>query len=253
MIKPRRERSRILPAAALTAVLISAACTNQQPTPSPPAASSAPSGVVVPANVPGSTPTTTTSSGRPTAQSPGRSTASSSPSAPPITAPIPTTDTRTPIERPGKNGTPRGLNLNIDKINRRNADQVTTAFSMLLTTCDTKIDNSMNDAGRRAAVLATPTLATQLRTATSVVGPEAAWATLADHHGYTTVKARLGGLGPTPKDTATSGIRAVTIYAQQHGDHGWKPAANNPETLMITLHRSAPDKPWSVSKFDYTQ
>jgi hypothetical protein len=164
---------------------------------------------------------------------------------------IPTTDPRTPITTPGKSGTPRGLKLNTAKVDRTDADAVAVAFATLCGTYDTKIDNSPNDAGRRASMFATAQLATQMRRNAGVTGPDAAWATMAAHHAYTTVHAQQGGMGEGPQDTTTQAVRGVTIVLQQHGDHGWQPAPNNPETLLIWLHRSGKGEPWSVSEYRY--
>lgn len=180
---------------------------------------------------------------------PPASSTSDSPS--PSEPPLPTVDNRTPIQHSGTTGTPRGLRLDLHKLDRANADDVTTAFGQLFGSSDTKIDTSEDDAGRRAAALATPVLAKELRSGTSVVGPDAMWSNLAAHHGYTTVKTRLGGAGPNPPDTTTTGGRVITLYVQRHGDHNWAPAPDAPQTLLITLHRTGPKKPWSVSQYKY--
>lgn len=163
----------------------------------------------------------------------------------------PPTDQRPPT-KVGRKGTPRGLKLNLSKVNRKDPDKVAAAFGTILGCYDTKIDTGPNDAGRRAAVLADSTLAKSLKHATSVTGPDADWTTLADHHGYTTVKVELGGLGPMPSSDPSSNItyRPVTLTIQRHGDK-WKPAADFPQTVMLTLTRAKPGAAWAVSKIDY--
>lgn len=170
--------------------------------------------------------------------------------APSVTG-YPTADSRKPLTTPGKKGKPRGLKITTTKLDRRDADDVAAAFGVLVATSDTKIDKSGNDAGRRAAALTTDTLAGELRRAGSAIGPDAAWTVLAQHHGYTTVRSQLGGLGPHPTDTATTGQRAVTITVQRHGDRHWVPAPDDPQTLLITLHRDGARADWEVQKFEY--
>lgn len=169
----------------------------------------------------------------------------------------PATTDRTPSEsdgpaptpaEPGRSGTPRGLTVKIARLHRPDGNAVASAFGTLLGTYDAKIDNSVSDAARRAAALATPGLAAQLRKQRS--GPSTNWNQLVQHHAYTTVTVRLGGGGPTPADKITSGVRMVTINVQPHGTNGWR-APPEDQTLLVFLTRSGKNKPWAVSKFSY--
>lgn len=149
------------------------------------------------------------------------------------------------------NRQPRGLTLNVARLDRTDADAVVAAFGILLDTSDTRIDRSATDSGTRAAALATPALATRLKRMAATGDADGSWTGLVAHDGYTAVTARLGGAGPNPADRPTSGARIVTVTVQRHGDHGWKPAPDRPQTLLVILHRADPKNPWSVSKYQY--
>lgn len=150
----------------------------------------------------------------------------------------------------GESGTPRGLPAK-PKIDRDAADSVAAVFVRRLASYDTRIDNSVQDAARRAAGLATPSLAKELREDGGAVEPDAGWAVLDEHDGYTSVKTRLGGAGAQPKDSRTRAGRVVTAYVQRHGDRGWKPDPDPPQTILIILGRPGPKEPWSVTSLEY--
>ena len=133
---------------------------------------------------------------------------------------------------------------------RKNATTVAQNFVYLIDCWDTAIDNSPADAGRRAIPLVTADLGHGL-----AVAPKAnvgvAWTQLAAHHGWTTVVEQLGGLGPQPADTDTTGVRAVTATMTGHGTAGWTSSIGTPQTLLITLSRTRPGAAWTVDSYSY--
>ena len=180
---------------------------------------------------------------------------STSPAAAPPTPPAgplsPDADPRTPITS-GKTGRPRGLPADVTTTgaSRKNATTVAQNFVYLIDNWDTAIDNSPADAGRRAIPLVTADLGHGLAVAPKANVGEA-WTQLAVHHGWTTVVEQLGGLGPQPADTDTTGVRAVTATMTGHGTAGWTSSTGSSQTLLITLSRSKPGTAWTVDSYSY--
>lgn len=174
--------------------------------------------------------------------------ASPTPAAGPLS---PDADLRTPIAS-GKAGRPRGLPASVTTsgASRKDATTVAQNFVYLIASWDTAIDNSPADAGRRAIPLVDADLAHGL-----AVAPKAnvgvTWTRLAAHHGWTTVVEQLGGLGPQPADTDTTGVRAVTATMTGHGTSGWNSSIGTPQTLLITLSRTRPGAAWTVDSYSY--
>ncbi|GAB3930691.1 hypothetical protein GCM10011575_47340 [Microlunatus endophyticus] len=81
--------------------------------------------------------------------------------------------------------------------------------------------------------------------------PGTRWDQLVAHHGWVAVSAELGGLGPGPKDTATSAVRGVTTTPTDHGAGHWTswPDRSERMTYVIYLTRTKPGADWSVSKY----
>jgi hypothetical protein len=144
-------------------------------------------------------------------------------------------------------GSPRGLSVDVGSVKTTDVDAVAAAFGVLLGSYDCRSDRSIRDAAVRAAVLATPQLAKQLRSEAGPKGPVVHWSLMASHDGYTTVRARLGGLGPNPPDQLRTAARALSITVEPHGA-AWHAAALAPQPLLVTLHREARGGPWAVAR-----
>ncbi len=145
---------------------------------------------------------------------------------------------------PGRAGTPRGLNPAATKPDRSDPNAVAAAFSLTLTTYDTRLDNQPADAGRRAATLAVPTLAAELRQPPPGGNPGAAWRALQSHNGYTQCTATDAG---APTDTPTQASRAIQTTCRSTGDNNW--SADNPnQVIYLTLTKSKGR--WSIASYD---
>lgn len=243
---PRRGRGALI----LAGLLLVAGCTRspaqQQPGP-PPASSTAP---------------TASRSATPTApRTPTRTTTvldGDEPGGGPSGTPVaPSTDperaTGTPRRTPlpsGAAGTPRGRHDSPAAVvhDRRDAGQVAAAFAARLDLWDTAIDHRPNDAAKRAARLATAGFRHKMLDGAPVAAPGAHWTTLAQHHGWTTVTAQLGGLGEPPSDSPTGAWRVVTTTATPRGPHRWRGTPMT-TTYAIQLVRTRPGNPWYVTDY----
>lgn len=164
------------------------------------------------------------------------------------------TPTPSPTTSEPSAGQPRGLTPSLPKhqLRRDKATDTALAFTITAETWDTRIDKRPNDAGRRAADLATDDLRYQMTKGEPKAAPGAEWEKLVDHHGYTTVKTTPGGFGKPPPDTRTKAIRGVTVNKQtMHGDHHWTAkGSGSGRAYVFTLHRDHKGAPWSVSDYN---
>lgn len=164
------------------------------------------------------------------------------------------TPSPTRADNPKTKRQPRGLKPSLPhhQLRRDKATDTALAFAINAETWDSRIDHRPNDAGHRAANLATDKLSDEMTGTEPKAAPGADWEKLADHHGYTTVKATPGGFGKPPPDTKTKAIRGITIEKQaMHGDHHWTtkgPSSGN--AYALTLHRNHKGDAWSVSDYD---
>jgi hypothetical protein len=148
--------------------------------------------------------------------------------------------------------TPRGLTAAQRKVNRADASSTATAFAVRLEAWDTDLDAEPGGAAVRAATYATPKLRRRLLSnRQGLSAPGARWEQLVAHHGWVAVSTELGGLGPAPKDTATSAVRGVTTTPTDHGAGHWTswPDRSERMTYVIYLTRTKPGADWSVSKY----
>ncbi|SDS71545.1 hypothetical protein [Microlunatus soli] len=139
----------------------------------------------------------------------------------------------------------RGLTASQRRVDRRDADQVATAFVVRLEAWDTALDRRPNDAVRRAVAFADPVLRSRLLAAEPRSGPGARWNQLAEHRGWTSVRTRLGGLGPPPT-TDRSAVRAVSVTPVDHGAGDWIAFPDTGSTYIVTLRRQSQDAGWTV-------
>lgn len=186
-----------------------------------------------------------------TTRAPDPTPIASSPAHPPASAPPDRGATPTASASPS-GGTPRGLTVGQRKVDRADASSTAAAFAVRLEAWDTNLDAGPDGAAVRAAAYATPKLRRQLlddRQARSA--PGARWDQLVAHHGWVAVSTELGGLGPAPKDTATSAVRGVTTTPTDHGAGHWTswPDRSERMTYVIYLTRTKPGADWSVSKY----
>lgn len=158
------------------------------------------------------------------------------------------TPTRTPLP-PGKQGTPRGQQTSLHHpVDRSNADQVAAAWGQLLELWDCRLDRRPNDASRRAVKYATQQLRGKMLSGSPVAPPGHRWNQLCAHDGWTTTKARLGGLGAPPADTPDEAWRAVQITTTDHGANGWQ--GETTSTLYVVhLTRDTKEQPWQVASY----
>lgn len=151
-----------------------------------------------------------------------------------------------PDQPTGKAGTPRGQVVAPASVKTGTPDQVARAFATTLWTWDTKIDTSPNDAGRRAAALASPTYSKALTSARSKAGPGSEWLQMSSHSGFTKITdSTLGGLGEAPPDTATAAARAVTVKGSFLGDKKWS-SPLGPHTLLVYMEKTSGR--WNVTR-----
>jgi len=165
----------------------------------------------------------------------------------PHTSTAPSVVPSSPGSTTSSESSPRGLSVDVGSVKTTDADAVAAVFGVLLGSYDCRSDRSIRDAAVRAAVLATPQLAKQLRSEEGPKGPVVHWSLMASHDGYTTVRTRLGGLGPNPPDQLRTAARALSITVEPHGT-AWHAAALAPQPLLVTLHREARGGPWAVAQ-----
>ncbi|MFI5736182.1 hypothetical protein ACIA49_39070 [Kribbella sp. NPDC051587] len=148
---------------------------------------------------------------------------------------------------PGRTGTPRGLSPAAANPDRSDPNAVAAAFSLTLTSYDTRLDNQPADAGRRAATFAIPALATELRQPPPGGNPGAAWRELKSHNGYTQCTATDATEAGAPTDTPTQASRAIQTTCRSTGDNNW--SADNP-TQVLYLTLSKVNKQWFIASYD---
>lgn len=170
----------------------------------------------------------------------------------PAPVPKPTKATVTPSPSPSPDTQHvRGLPASVLNPKRTSASAVAATFVKIIESPDTAIDKHPGQASRRADYLAAPALARALDTnQTAPTVTEKRWASLVSHHGWTSAKTQLGGLGTDAPPSGTTGAVAVTAYPVDHGTHGthkWI-ARQDPVTWLITLERATPKSPWRVTK-----
>lgn len=161
----------------------------------------------------------------------------------------PATGRPQPFPRDLPAGAPRGLTPAQQRVDRRSADAVAAAFVVRLELWDSALDRRPNDAARRAAAYATPRFRSEMLAGEPDGLPGERWNALVSHHGWTTVTARLGGLGQDPPTTATSAMRAVTPVPVDHGTDGWTSYPGPPGTYIVVLDRAGKGRPWSVNSY----
>ena len=140
---------------------------------------------------------------------------------------------------------PRGLTQEQRTVDRRDPDQVATAFVVRLEAWDTALDDRPNDAVRRAVAFAGAQLRARLLAGEPAAAPGQRWNQLRRHHGWTSVRTRLGGLGPPPTTSRTA-VRAVSYTVVDHGDTGWVAFPGDDGTYIVRLRRSSVRAGWTV-------
>lgn len=138
---------------------------------------------------------------------------------------------------------PRGA-VGGQAVDLRSPDSVGKGFVALAWTSDTVVDRTPADAARRAAKLATPTLAQQLRAAVSAAAPGAQWQTWTAHHAYTRVQLLPNHDNGQPADTTTTAVRSWQVQVTPVGDNGW---TGSPQTLVVYLALTKSAGQWAVS------
>lgn len=167
--------------------------------------------------------------------------------APPTLPTMASSDPRT--ARPsGKAGIPRGQQQDPEQTPRQDAQVVANAFVATVMTWDSALDQSRNDAGIRAAVLATPTLAAALSSARVLAGPDQDWTDMVTHAGWSTTTAARADRGPDRGDAPLSVKRAVTATTVLTGTDGWS-KSTTPATFVLTLTRDTPSAGWAVAEW----
>ncbi|MFC8668707.1 hypothetical protein [Streptomyces sp. NPDC057199] len=148
----------------------------------------------------------------------------------------------------GKAGEPKGGIPSPADVDEKDATAVSRAALTALTTYDTAIDTSRNDAGIRVAEAGwcTAVFEAQLRSAVSRSAPGAVWETWAKHQAYTRPKLEQTKDAGQPADTDTAAYRQWTITVTPTGRDGWKgtPEAN---FAFVELTRADQSKPWRLN------
>ncbi|MGW2725098.1 hypothetical protein [Streptomyces sp. NPDC001492] len=148
----------------------------------------------------------------------------------------------------GSAGQPKGGIPSPADVNGRDATAVSKAALTALTTYDTTIDTSRDDAGRRTAAAGwcTATYAAQLRAAVSRSQPGADWQTWTTHKAFTVPRLTEAEDAGGPDDTDTAAYRRWTITLTPTGRDGWK---GSPQTLTAyaELTRSTASAPWRLN------
>lgn len=140
-----------------------------------------------------------------------------------------------PADPPG-NAVARGLTPAQRTVDHDDAGQVASAFVVRLQAWDTRLDRRPNDAARRAVGFADPALRARLLATEPRAAPGRRWNDLVEHNGWTSVRTRLGGLGPEPT-TDNTAARAVTAIPVDHGADGWTAFPDTDWTYIVTLRR----------------
>ncbi|MGW1674612.1 hypothetical protein [Streptomyces sp. NPDC002324] len=148
----------------------------------------------------------------------------------------------------GATGQPKGGIPYPGDVDGNDASAVSKAALTALTTYDTTLDTSRNDAGRRTAEAGwcTTAYAEQLRAAVSRSQPGTDWTTWAAHKAYTKPRLTLTEEAGRPNDTQTTAYRQWTIALTPTGRDGWK----GPEEVHVAfaeLTRTTTSNPWRLN------
>ncbi|QGN34290.1 hypothetical protein [Microlunatus sp. Gsoil 973] len=134
-------------------------------------------------------------------------------------------------------------------VDRHRVDAVAAAFVVRLQLWDTRLDRRPNDAVRRAAAFATPALRSRLLAGQPLSAPGERWTRLVEHHGWTTVRAEIGGIGESPPTVDHRAVRAVTPVCMDHGSDGWTSFPEPLGTYIVVLERAGTGQVWAVSGY----
>ncbi|MEU1121954.1 MULTISPECIES: hypothetical protein [unclassified Streptomyces] len=167
--------------------------------------------------------------------------------APPRPRPSVSSDAPEPLP-PGRTGKPHGGIASPDAVDQKDATAVSRAALTLMSSYDTTLDTSRNDAGRRMAEAGwcTDDYARELRHADSFSGPGAAWSEWAKHRAYTVPKLRAIREAGQPEDTPTEAYRQWIVTLTPTGRDKWK---GKPEvsTAFVYLTRTTAGDPWRLA------
>ncbi|WP_330346623.1 hypothetical protein OG858_47340 (plasmid) [Streptomyces europaeiscabiei] len=148
----------------------------------------------------------------------------------------------------GATGQPKGGIPSPADVDSSDATAVSKAALTALTTSDTAIDTSRNDAGRRTAEAGwcTTSYAEQLRAAVSRSQPGTDWTTWAEHKAYTRPRLTLTEEAGRPNDTPSTAYRQWTITLTPTGRDGWK-GREEVHVAFAELTRATASKPWRLN------
>ncbi|MFJ4418800.1 hypothetical protein [Streptomyces sp. NPDC088925] len=163
------------------------------------------------------------------------------PTSPTAAAPLPSHTVRAP-----QGGTPRPEDLSAAE--QRDATTVSRAALTVLTTYDTRIDQSRYDAAVRTADAGwcTPEYAATLREGRPHAAPGADWTAWAAHGAVTRPRLVAADEDGRPADTPTTAYRQWTITLRPTGRAGWTADAP-PMTAYAELHRASASAPWRLA------
>lgn len=148
----------------------------------------------------------------------------------------------------GEAGEPKGGIPSPGDVDRTDATAVSKAALTALSTYDTAIDRSRNDAGRRVAAAGwcTAPYAAQLKAAANQAAPGGSWSTWTQHKAYTKATLQETAEAGRPQDTATTAYRQWTITVTPHGRDGWIGPAET-SAAFVELTRAAAGQPWHLN------
>lgn len=137
---------------------------------------------------------------------------------------------------------PRGLSFSASSVNRNDPAATGTAFLKILNTQDTAIDLSPYSAAARAADLATPSYAAQLRQPLSAA-PGAVWTQLASKKGYTRTDVRIIPSDDPPPSSSTDAYITAEVTVTYQGIS--TPAVKS--SVFVHLTRANSRASWQVA------
>lgn len=132
-----------------------------------------------------------------------------------------------------------------DGVDRSSPDSVGEAFVQLAWTSDTRADRSPTDATARAAALATPELAADLRQ-DGGRRPSGDWTTWTTRKAWTQVTLTPNLDAGRPTDTATRAVRGWQARVVPRAD-GW---TGTPQTFVVFVSLTRDSDRWSVSDLE---
>jgi hypothetical protein len=217
------------------ALLFTASCgATHRPAASPPA----------PATAPGPAPSTTHAAQAVTGSTSPGTTGSTT-----ATSPATRSATSTAASLPVK--ATRGQ-VNLATVNGQDPTSVAQALLIDMSSPDSAVDTSPNQAEALAISLLAPPAAAALTSTLDNPGADnggagADWTTVVAHHGWDTATAKTVTQGGGVPDTATTADREMVVTVTEHSsDPSWTPAPI--QTIWaVTLTRSGPPSPWKVS------